>query len=387
MKKILIVNNNMYIGGVQKALLNLLDEIHDSYDITLLLFYKGGALVDGIPKNVKVIEAPFPLRCWGMNAADAASAKDKFGRAFFAAMSRTIGKRPAIELALLRKNKLLHFDAAISYLHGGADKVFYGGCNEFVLNCVDADRKIAFLHCDYEKSGADTAYNARLYGRFDAIAACSNGCRDSFLRKLPELKDKTFVVPNCQNYAMIKESAQKNEVTLPNDRLNIVCVSRFGAEKGLLRAVKAIASMGDKARLIRCIFIGSGKKLGDAKQLAKELKLEDTVIFLGDMPEPYGYMKAADVLLIPSYSEAAPMVVGEAASLLTPILSTETSSAREMVETTGFGWVIENSEKGIRDGIVMLIEHPKLIEEKRAALKNARFDNSLAVKSFIELVD
>ena len=40
MKKILIVNNNMHIGGIQKALLNLLDEIKGKYDVTLLLFCK-----------------------------------------------------------------------------------------------------------------------------------------------------------------------------------------------------------------------------------------------------------------------------------------------------------------------------------------------------------
>ena len=43
MKRILIVNNNMHIGGVQKALLNLLQTLHADYDITLLLFYRGGA--------------------------------------------------------------------------------------------------------------------------------------------------------------------------------------------------------------------------------------------------------------------------------------------------------------------------------------------------------
>ena len=45
------------------------------------------------------------------------------------------------------------------------------------------------------------------------------------------------------------------------------------------------------------------------------------------MENPYGYMRAADVLLIPSFSEAAPMVIHESALLGTPILTTETSSA------------------------------------------------------------
>lgn len=41
MERILIVNNNMHIGGVQKSLLNLLTDIHGRYDVTLLLFYEG----------------------------------------------------------------------------------------------------------------------------------------------------------------------------------------------------------------------------------------------------------------------------------------------------------------------------------------------------------
>ena len=37
MKKIVIVNNNMKIGGVQKSLCNLLWSLHENYDITLVL--------------------------------------------------------------------------------------------------------------------------------------------------------------------------------------------------------------------------------------------------------------------------------------------------------------------------------------------------------------
>ena len=37
--RILFVNNNMHIGGVQKALISLLTTIESKYDITLLLFH------------------------------------------------------------------------------------------------------------------------------------------------------------------------------------------------------------------------------------------------------------------------------------------------------------------------------------------------------------
>ena len=39
MKKLLIVNNNLNIGGVQKSLYNLLWSLPEDYEVTLYLFY------------------------------------------------------------------------------------------------------------------------------------------------------------------------------------------------------------------------------------------------------------------------------------------------------------------------------------------------------------
>ena len=51
MKKILIVNNNMKIGGVQKSLCNLLWSVYDQYDITLFLFEPIGEYMKDIPEQ------------------------------------------------------------------------------------------------------------------------------------------------------------------------------------------------------------------------------------------------------------------------------------------------------------------------------------------------
>lgn len=62
----------MHIGGVQKALVNLLKEIASEYEVTLLLFYKGGELLRDVPENVQVITACKALRGWGATREDAA---------------------------------------------------------------------------------------------------------------------------------------------------------------------------------------------------------------------------------------------------------------------------------------------------------------------------
>ena len=80
-------------------------------------------------------------------------------------------------------------------------------------------------------------------------------------------------------------------------------------------------------------------------------------------------------------AEAAPLVIGEAASLGTPVLSTETSSAKEMIEKPGLGWVCENSEEGIRDGLQKLLSRPDVL--KNTLIK---MDNDKALSQFTKLI-
>ena len=160
MKRILIVNNNMHIGGVQKALLNLLQTLHADYDITLLLFYRGGALLNEVPSDVRVCAADGAFRYFGMTKNDVSTVRDRLLRTFWAGTTRVLGMPFSTRLACLLQKRIQGFDAAISFLHSGAAHTFYGGCNAFVLNCVDAEKKITYLHCDYGQIRAASTYNA-----------------------------------------------------------------------------------------------------------------------------------------------------------------------------------------------------------------------------------
>lgn len=386
MKRILIVNNNMYIGGVQKALVNLLHEIAGEYEITLVLFYPGGELLKEIPAQVKVLSASPVFRTLGMNRQDSKVHHLLAERAFYALLARLAGRKWMLQLQLPFQKKLGRYDVAISYLHNGNPHTFYGGCNEFVLNCVDADRKIAFLHCDYGQIHGDSPDNTVGYRQFDRIAACSAGCRDAFLDKIPQLKDRTAVVHNCHNFQQIQSKAALAPVSLPVGKLNVVIVARFGREKGIFRAIQAISLLGEDRNKICCHLIGQGVEFEKAQCAIQQLNLQDSVFLLGEMENPYGYMKAADLLLIPSYSEAAPMVIGEAACLGTPILSTLTSSACEMVEQAGYGWVCPNSCEGICQGLRQLLSDPERLVKCKKRLQNTFFSNAEAVREFKQII-
>ena len=244
MKKILIVNNNMRIGGVQKALISLLWCIRDRYDITLVLFQKIGECMKDLPPEIQVITPRSAYRYLGITRYDAVSLPDKLGRSLFAGITRLFGRKCAIALMDLGQKKLKGYDIAISFLHNSEDKMFYGGCNDFVLKHVSARKKVTFLHCDYVLCGANTRDNAKQYAQFDGIAACSQGCADSFLRVNPNMAEKVTVVPNCHRFEDIQAKADAYAVKLSEDRVNIVTVARFGKEKGVERALRAIAQLG-----------------------------------------------------------------------------------------------------------------------------------------------
>lgn len=376
----------MHIGGVQKALVNLLKEIASEYEVTLLLFYKGGELLRDVPENVRVITACRVLRGWGATREDAGGLRLQLSRAFSAAITRVAGRKWICRILFPFQKKLRGYDVAISYLHSGNDHVFYGGCNEFVLRCTEAEKKISFLHCDYEKMHAGSRYNASIYQKFDAIAACSAGCKDAFSAVFPELKQKVQVVRNCHDYELLHHDAAQAPAALSKTSVNVVTLSRFGREKGVLRGIQAVADVQRAGKKLRYYIIGNGVEYPKAAAMVKRLGLETSVTLLGEMLNPYGYLKAADVLLIPSFSEAAPMVIGEAASLGTPVLSTRTSSAEEMIVCSGYGWVCDNTQVGITEGLERLLANPEILKSHRESLEKMEFTNSEAITEFRHLI-
>ena len=122
MKKLLIVNNNLKVGGVQKSLYNLLWSLEGEYDITLCLFKNIGDYSEKLPKSVKVTETKGLFRYLGVSQSEV-KGLDGIKRAILAAVSRMLGRKFTLKLLLLgEKTHDDNYDCAISFLHNGKDK-------------------------------------------------------------------------------------------------------------------------------------------------------------------------------------------------------------------------------------------------------------------------
>ena len=173
MKKIIIVNNNMKIGGVQKSLYNLLWSIDtvNEYDVTLLLFSKSGEYAENLPESIKIIEPKGLFRYLGKSQGEyKKNICAALLRGLFALIARVFGREFALRLMLASEPKLEEsYDCAISFLHNGRKKTFYGGTQDYVLKCINAGKKVAFIHGDYRSCGADHKANNLMMNEFETF--------------------------------------------------------------------------------------------------------------------------------------------------------------------------------------------------------------------------
>lgn len=389
MKKILIVNNNMKIGGVQKSLYNLLWAIEKEYDITLFLFAAEGAYMDMLPPGIKIKSCVGSFRYLGLSQGDCrGKVQDALKRGCLAAICRIFGRPIVMRLLLLGQRVLPDaYDCAIAFLHNGGRRSFYGGVQEFVLHCVNAKKKVAFLHCDYRNCGADFTGNNRNLDAFDAIAACSDGCRRAFLEVLPSFNEKCITVKNFHRFEEIQNLAKEDPVCYDKDRINLLMVSRLSHEKGIERAIKAVAHAVECRLPVVLHIVGGGVMEESLKVLVNDLGIRENINFYGEQNNPYRFMKNADLFLLTSYHEAAPLVIEEAQSLGVPILTVQTTSSEDMVTKSGAGWVCDNSESALKRELVRVLSNDSDLTRVREFLRHKTMKNSLGMAQFNSLVE
>lgn len=386
MKRIVIVNNNMKVGGVQKSLYNLLWSLDGQYDVTLCLFRATGAYLENLPTNVKVVQCSGAVKYLSMSQGECRGIH-KLLRGGLAFLCRILGRDRVMKLMLLTTKKLPgEYDCAMAFLHNGTISSFYGGVQEFVLKKVKAKKKTAFLHCDYGNCGANHPRNNAILKRFDRISACSEGCRKAFVQCLPELGERCVTLPNFHRYDEIRALAQ-SAADYGSGAVHGVCVARLAHEKGIERAVAATQVARDAGFDFRLHLVGGGGMEETLRSLVEEKNLSDRVIFHGEQSNPYPYMAGADLFLLTSYHEAAPMVIDEAVCLGLPVLTVKTTSSEEMVILRQAGWVCDNDQDALNAALLKLLADPKSIQAVKTGLQSRIVDNTVAAKQLRRLIE
>lgn len=135
-------------------------------------------------------------------------------------------------------------------------------------------------------------------------------------------------------------------------------------------------------------MLGDGYQLEEIEARIGELGLGGRVFLDGVTDNPYKYMKNCDLFVLPSGWEGFPTVTVEAKLLGCPVLATDVSGIREQLTHGETGWIVENNETAIYEGLKQLLLHPELRESLRSTEGMERIcDNTEKYREFMELCD
>lgn len=128
------------------------------------------------------------------------------------------------------------------------------------------------------------------------------------------------------------DSTMRAEFGIPEDRLVMLCASRFAHDKGhayLIRSLKRLTEISDVP--FTMVLAGDGPLLEQTKELVKELGLEDHVIFAGFRKDIKNLYKGSDVYINSSEHEALSFLIIEAMAAGLPVIVTDMGGNRDIV--------------------------------------------------------
>jgi len=187
--------------------------------------------------------------------------------------------------------------------------------------------------------------------------------------------EKIRFIPNGVDTARFKPDQQtrlrlRQELGL-EEAFVWLAVGRFDVQKDYPNMLRAFAQVVEKQSETFLLIAGDGPLRPAVEELARDLRLEEHVQFLGirrDIPE---LMNAADAYLMSSIWEGMPMVLLEASASELPIVATDVGGNREVVldGTTGF-LVPPNDSEALAQAMLRLMSLSG--EERRRMGKLAR---------------
>ena len=372
-------------------MINMANELSEYYEVHLFLYDPSGDMKERVNSKVKVLEPSWRFRCLGMTVKDSLRTKNiKFVvfRIFAAMWSKLFDNRLPINIAIKHQPKMTGYDLAIAYHQEQRKKSAMSGFSRVVDKCVESKKKVAWLHFDSNAIDLDSQYNNPFYQKMDKVVCVSKSLMENFSNAYPELRNKMDYCYNFLLYDEIKRKGlERQELEYPANKFICFSACRLTEEKALVRGVSALSEVMKEHNEIVWYIAGDGVERNNIEKAIKYHGLERQVKLIGNQPNPYPYIRNADLVINVSYHEAAPMIFFESKALGTPVFSTRTSSATELLRDKIDSFICENSEDGIREQFAWVVENKQYVENAKMQLGTHYASNKASILKINKLME
>lgn len=362
--KILFRHRSMEMGGVEKVMLSLLNNLDkEKFDMTVLLSLNQGELRNEFPHHVRKI--------YLVDGKEDLSTNPVLQKIQLLQRKWKLEKFRKNPEKIDREILKNEFDVEIAMTYNDFDPV---------LNSSNKNsKKIGWFHSEIDLPKLQPLVPQILeqFPQFDHMVYCSEKIMQIMHRSYPNLQypPESVII----NAVPVDEIRKKSEEKIPDfkDRPAFVSVGRLHTRKGFHKLMDAHHRLLKDGFEHSVVIIGDGEELPNLLAQQKKHGVEETFILTGNKMNPYPYIKNADFFILPSESEAWPLVISEALILQKPIIATGVGDIELMIEDGKTGHVIRYETSEIYEAMKKFLTDETFVQNIKENLIyiDKQFDN------------
>lgn len=229
----------------------------------------------------------------------------------------------------------------------------------------------SIIHAHLKVAGWMSSSLRGSMGRVDALIGVSKFVARS-LSEYGYEREKIFAVLNATDLPRwdpaIDGQPVRNEFGLTPDTPLIVCAGRLFRGKGQDVVIRALPLVRREFPDVRLLIVGAddrqamrGSFTEELKLLARELAVEENVIFAGQRSDMPAVMASATVFALPSDEEPFGLVFAEAMAMRKPVVALDNGGTPEVVDHGRSGLLsAPGDQRGLASNILTLLRDPEL---------------------------
>lgn len=362
--KVLFRNRSLEVGGSEKILLNILQNLDRSkFDISLVLNFKEGEFINQLPQDVKVYSIANEINFLKSN-----KYLSPINKLIKRAQYLIFQIYPAI---FYKKHHLMNAEIEIAFSHYMIPTVL----NSPIKN----SKKIFWFHGDLLEFALTDEEKNQLVNdllKFDKGVFVSEHAKKNIENKFNISLSNSTVIYNPINTREIKEKSLEN-ITEKVPFFDFISIGRFNKAKGFDDLVNAHYLLIKEGYKIKTAIVGSGEEYESIQQLIKQYKLDDSIHLLGFQSNPLKYLKNSNYFIFPTYTESYPTVIAESLILGVPVISSNVGGIPEMVINEKEGYLFTPSEDNTYKYMKMVLDNDELLHKLKQNCKESHLKFNL----------
>ncbi len=347
MIRAIFVIDSLSCGGAERSLLSLLPLIdYECYAVDVMIVQRGGVFEQYLPKEVHIV--PVCRRAKGIvwlcqiYFSLLWRVQKMLGVRWHGAETQWTAMRATYAPSATR------YDVAIAYQQGFP--------TYYVATKVRTAKRYAWINVDMRKAGYRESFNRKYYDKMDACVAVSDGLREMLLQSTYVDGQRLRVIYDIVNVALIRRMAEEQGFndSLPVGTLRLVTVGRMTPPKNYPLAVATAQRLKEQGLAFRWYFVGDGSQRNEVETMIAEQGLTNEVVLLGMRPNPYPFMREADIYVQTSAFEGFCLTLCEARLLHKPVVTTNFPVAYNQITDGQNGLLAAMTAESLAEKILLL---------------------------------